>query len=128
MFAIVLHGFFPHLLGYYLPVFRERTATDVSESFAKALRLNDDIAYELAAPDLWPRIDKWMETHQVQDCIKVPDEQFTGGGFDGRHTELFYCYVEAGEYEFDIYNIRIEKIGDTYYVISWGEIIERITE
>lgn len=127
-FAIVIQIFFPYLWSYYLPSFREQSATDVSESFAKALRLNDHIAYELADPNLWPRIDQWMETHHVQNCMRIPDEQFTGGtDTEGNHTELFYCYVNEGEYEFDIYDIQIEEQEDGFRVINWGEIVEGIS-
>lgn len=128
LFVVAVQIIFPNLWAYYLPFLRERSAIDVSESFAKALRLNDSIAYELADPDLWPRIDQWMETHQVQNCIKVPDEQFTGGiGVNGNHTELFYCFVAEGEYEFDVYDVQIEETDGTYRVIDWGKVVEGIS-
>ncbi|GJM40344.1 MAG: hypothetical protein DHS20C20_06260 [Ardenticatenaceae bacterium] len=118
--------FLPNLWAFYFPFLRERTSSDVAQDFAKALRLNEQEAYELADPQLWPRIDQWMETHRVRDCIRVPDEQFTGGGgSNGNHTVLFYCFLENGlRYEFDVYDIQIVKIEESFRVIDWGEVKE----
>lgn len=121
--VIVSYIIFPGLWPYYLPFLREETARSVSSEFAVALRVNDPVAYELSDPSLWPRLDQWMETHEVQECEKIPDEQFSGGGA----TVLFYCITLSGEYHFDVLDIIIEKREDSFLVIDWGEIIEEFS-
>jgi hypothetical protein len=94
---------------------------DVAYAFASALRLNNNVAYEVASPDLRPRIDKWMQTHEVRKCRRSNDELIQWGRAV-RFTIDFLCYLEGGGlYEFTVHDIIVEN-GDT--VVDWGEINE----
>jgi hypothetical protein len=95
---------------------------DLATAFAIALRLNQESAYEMADPILWPRLDNWMETHEVRKCelrgllgeylILGPE-----GGSD-RGVEIyevfFYC-----DYSFGVADIVVID----GQVVDWGEII-----
>jgi hypothetical protein len=123
LFALVCsYLLFPGLWRYYSPFPSEQTAFDASESFARALRLNDPVAYEWSDPALWPKIDEWMATNKVRECEKIPDEQFTGGYANGTYDELFYCLTAQGWYRFDVYDMVIEETEAGYRVMNWGKI------
>ena len=98
---------------------------DVAMAFATALRLNNDVAYSVANPDLHPRIEKWMQTHEVRKCSRSNDELIQWGR-DVRFTIDFVCSLEGGgQYVFTVNDI-IVKNGDT--VVEWGEINETVGE
>ena len=122
--AVASYIIFPGLWSYYSIFPKKETAFGFSARFAFALRLNDSIAYELSDPSLWPRIDQWMEEHEAQTCVRVPDEQFPGGGNKEHSDVWFYCYLEKGEYRFNVLDIIIEEQEGNFYVVDWGEVIE----
>lgn len=109
----------------------EVSPASLSHTFAKALRENDPILYEITATNQKSRIDEWLSTHKVKDCDYIPDEQFRGGGSGRYWDDYFYCYM-ADEapyfglpYDFKVHDIEIERVDGQYIIVNWGEVIEK---
>lgn len=101
--------------------------------FAEALRNNDPDVYELTSVSNYERIDRWMETHEVQNCDRVTSEPFTGSSrtsiSDSQiyHTTIFSCQIkDVGSYKFSIKDIEIEIVDDTYFVKDWVDPTEEL--
>jgi hypothetical protein len=92
--------------------------SDVAIAFLYALRLNHEVAYEVTAPELWPRVDAWMATHRVRECDwwGLTAEHTLAGASYGeywRYDALFFC-----NYRLAVNDI-IVKDG---VVVDWGEV------
>ncbi len=103
---------------------QRRDPNDIAIAFTTALRLNHPIAYEITDPELWPRLDEWMETHEAKNC-KRRGGDILGGGRTVRFVVDFECYLEDG----GLYSIIVKDIViKDSTVIDWGEIIENTDE
>ena len=56
----------------YREIHNRSTNDDVLFAFATALRINNPAAYDMIDPGVKPRLDEWMNTHQIQKCKNVP--------------------------------------------------------
>jgi hypothetical protein len=99
-------------------LYRRDSPSNVAYAFFTALRLNHEVAYEVTAPELWPRVDEWMETHQVRECEwwGLTGEYSGVGVSDGEYDTygiFFMC-----NYFFEVDDIKV-KDG---LVVDWGEV------
>jgi hypothetical protein len=96
-FFLIIISLIAYILTVLLRINSQRsldqeTAFGASGTFARALRLNNEVVYELTNHSKWAELEHWMLNHEVQNCIRTFDEQFSGGrGIDGMIDELFYC-------------------------------------
>jgi hypothetical protein len=96
----------------------------IAVSFVTALRLNHKAAYEMSSPELWPRIDKWMESHEPQECISWPEDIFGGGGGPRKNSVVFTCFIEGGAiYMLWVKDVVVETDG---HVVDWGDVSETL--
>ena len=125
---VMILGFLSYITFPYLwkpNIKSEETPFDIAYEFATALRLNDPVAYELSDSELWPRLDQWMEMHEVPKCIQEFDEQFIGGTrVDGKHDINYRCRLANGRYQFEVLNIHVEKQEDILKIVDWSEDVE----
>ncbi len=95
--------------------------------FAMALRTNDPMAYDVVDSALHPRIDEWMDAHEVQNCTRENSESFQGGGtIENGYDIYFDCHISEDWFTFTVYGLFIEERETGFVVIDWGEIEEEI--
>ena len=86
-------------------------------AFATALRINHPAAYEMIDPSAKPRLDEWMDTHQIQRCKNIPHFSLIESGTKtGRKVEIV-CFGHDGHIDFVVDNIVIRDM----VVVRWGE-------
>jgi hypothetical protein len=96
---------------------------DIAISFVTALRLNHQATYEMSSPELWPRIDEWMESHEPQECLWLPDDAFGGRG-PRSISVVFGCFIEGGDfYQLWVRDIAVDANGR---VVDWGVVSEAL--
>lgn len=89
-------------------------------AFATALRINHPEAYDMIDPSAKPRLDEWMNTHEIQRCKNIPyNEEIESGTETGSKVTLS-CYGYDGPMSFVVDNIVIIDMK----VIDWGEVRE----
>ena len=93
---------------------------DLVRAFATALRINHPAAYEMIYPRLKPRLDEWMNVHQIGKCAYQADVFFIGSGTKEGHRVDFGCYGENKWLSFEVDNVVIKDMK----VIDWGEVKE----
>lgn len=110
----------PTVDDYYF-LFRRDTESDLAVGFTVALRMNHPAAYEMIDPDLTPRLDEWMETHQAQKCVRKAHNILSGSGTTEGYVVYFDCQTEDYPwYHFTVDDILIEDMK----IIDWGRIRE----
>ena len=103
--------------------YHEDNPLSIKLAFATAMRVNDDIAYEVSDPDLWSRIDEWMATHEVRLCSKQSMGFVGGTGSDSKTDLSFYCPVAGPKpYDFHIEGIVLDET--TNLIVAWDWITE----
>lgn len=87
-------------------------------AFVTALRLNNEIVYEVTDPLLWPRLDNWMKTHEVQNCKwrGLDGEYILLGDADSGYDVMYMC-----SYIFDVSDISIQE----GRIVDWGTVVEK---
>jgi hypothetical protein len=112
----------PSANEYWLIHRRDRYDTEISLAFAfsTALRINHPAAYDMIDPSLKPRLDAWMNVHQVRRCTEWANFPSSGSGSKEGYITYFSCPVDNHYLDFDVDNIVIEDMK----VIDWGEVIE----
>ena len=89
-------------------------------AFATALRINHPAAYDMIDPSAKPRLDEWMNTHQIQRCKNIPHVGLIESGTKtGRKVEIS-CFGYNGRIDFVVDNIVVND-GE---VVRWGEVTE----
>ena len=83
------------------------------EAFAMALLKNHPSAYEMIDPALAPRLDKWMNTHQVPECVGNL-RAATGYGIMGP-VVMYYCETTADRE----YSLMVEVELEEMKVTNW---------
>ena len=101
----------------YRLIHNRDTNDDVLFAFATALRINHTAAYDMIDPGLKPRLDEWMETHQIQRCKSVPHVTLIWpASKHGKKVEIV-CYGRDEIIDFVVDNIVVTD-GE---VVLWGE-------
>lgn len=109
----------PAVFDYRLIYYRD-TENDFLFAFATALRINHPAAYDMINPSLKPRLDEWMDTHQIQRCKNIPHVTLVESGTKtGRKVEIS-CFGYNGRIDFVVDNVVIKDLK----VIDWGEVTE----
>jgi hypothetical protein len=86
-------------------------------AFVTALRINHPAAYDMIDPSAKPRLDEWMNTHQIQRCKNIPHVTLIQSGTKtGRKVEIS-CFGYDGRIDFVVDNIVVND-GE---VVRWGE-------
>lgn len=93
------------------------TNDDVLFAFATALRINHPVAYDMISPELKPRLDEWMDTHQIQRCKSIPHVTLIWPATKYGKKVEFVCYGRDEIIDFVVDNIVVID-GD---VVRWGE-------
>jgi hypothetical protein len=95
-------------------------AFELAFAFSDALRFHYPTAYDMIDPNLKPRLDEWMDTHQIKEC-EHPDDvtQISTGTNQGKKI-TFGCYGYNGWLTFEVDDIVIKDLK----VIDWGEVRE----
>jgi len=96
------------------------TELELVMAFATALRINHPAAYDMIDPNLKPRLDEWMNSHQRKKCVQEAVYFFVSDGSkEGKKIE-FGCTTEISGLSYEIDNIVIKDMK----VIDWGEVTE----
>ena len=113
----------------YRSLRNRETPGQVADAFSTALRNNDEAAYELTSPPLWPRLDEWMNTHRVRKCSGFIDgDRIYGFGTPVKESNAysydlkFACDTKDGGYAFNVEGIIVGE--EDLLVKDWGEITE----
>ena len=86
-------------------------------AFATALRINHPEAYDMIDPSAKPRLDEWMNTHQIQRCKNIPHfTSIESGTKMGLKVEIA-CFGRDELIVFVVDNIVIRDME----VVRWGE-------
>ena len=102
----------------YRQIYDRDTEQDLAEAFATALRINHPAAYDMIDPSAKPRLDEWMNTHQIQRCKNIPHVTLIESGTKtGRKVEIS-CFGYSGRIDFVVDNIVLNNDGE---VVRWGE-------
>lgn len=96
------------------------TESDLASAFAYALSINQPVTYNWIDPNLKPRLDEWMNTHQNRKCADEYDWFFDRLDENGNYDISFGCYGEHEHISMDIDDIVIKDMK----VIDWGEVRE----
>lgn len=89
-------------------------------AFATALRINHPAAYDMIDPGLKPRLDEWMDTHQIQRCKSIPHVTLIWPATKyGKKVEIV-CYGHDEIIDFVVDDIVIKDMK----VADWGEVRE----
>lgn len=108
--------FSPAIFDYRL-IHNRDTDDDVLFAFATALRINDPAAYDMIDPSLKPRLDEWMNTHQIQRCKSIPHVTLIWPATKyGKKVEIV-CYGRDEIIDFVVDNIVVSG----REVVLWGE-------
>ena len=105
------------------------TPYETSEAFATALRRNDPLAYELADPTLWPKIEEWMQDHKARDCERMHYEDIPTSFYTDQESKLFVstvrhrCSLENNGGGFN-YTVEDIVVTDDLMVINFGRVKE----
>jgi len=106
----------PAVFDYRL-IHNRDTNDDVLFAFATALRINHTAVYDMIDPGLKPRLDEWMDTHQIQRCKSVPHVTLIWPATKyGKKVEIV-CYGRDEIIDFVVDNIVVID-GE---VVLWGE-------
>ena len=106
--------------------------SQVATAFATALRINHEVAYKISNPELWPRIQTWMDTNQIVDCSPwdFSDEGHiaVGGGTRSENEFNFDVFfsckrVQGYTFTFDVYDIIVQRNNQgEWVIIDWASI------
>ena len=111
--------------AFYVNTTNRQDASSVGWSFTFGLIENREVK-PLVAPELWPRIDEWMITHEEFNCRtnwwSLNDVQGYAVGNNYVHTT--HC-SEGGSYHFRLEGLVLEKINNEWQVVGWDKICER---
>lgn len=101
----------------YRLIHKRDTDDDVLFAFATALRINDPAAYDMIDPRLKPRLDEWMDTHQIQRCKSIPHVTLIWPATKyGKKVEIV-CFGYNEYIDFVLDNIVVSG----REVVLWGE-------
>ena len=110
----------PTAAEYRWRAYARETELDLAAAFATALRTNHPAAYDWIDPNLKPRLDEWMNTHQSKECTREPDVFLVKQDKNGDYDTNFGCFRSNGPIRMEIDNIVIEDMK----VVDWGEVRE----
>jgi hypothetical protein len=85
-------------------------------AFATALRINHPAAYDMIDLSAKPRLDEWMNTHQIQRCKNIPHVTLIWSGTKTGSKVEIVCFGHNGRIDFVVDNIVIRDMK----VIDWG--------
>lgn len=136
--GIILLGITPYSIHldreYTEQLLNDRSdASGVAFAFNTAMRTNNDLAYELTDPSLWPTIDEWMATHKVVPCHGLGLEPYmvyaVGLRLEGktRQSTTFNCTSRQGGYLYWFHVngiILLEQNPNEWQVTEWENIEE----
>ena len=86
-------------------------------AFATALRINHPAAYDMIDPSAKPRLDEWMNAHQIQRCENIPLVTLIESGTKTGRKVTLGCYGYDGWIDFVVDNIVLRDM----QVVRWGE-------
>ena len=86
-------------------------------AFATAMRINHPAAYDMIDPSAKPRLDEWMNTHQIQRCKNIPHVSLIWSGTKTGSKVEISCFGHNGRIDFVVDNVVVND-GE---VVSWGE-------
>ena len=89
-------------------------------AFTTALRINHPAAYGMIDPRLKPRLDEWMDTHQIQRCKSIPYVTLIWPGTKYGKKVQIACYGRDETIDFVVDDILIMDMK----VTDWGEVRE----
>ena len=88
--------------------------SDLAIAFTVALRKNDPAAYEMVDAALTPRLDKWMELHQVPKCTRRTQDILSMGAGEGIGV-MYSCRTRDG----GGFRLVTEIVIEDMKVIDW---------
>ncbi len=71
-------------------------------------------------PNLIPRLDEWMNSHESKNCIIAADYGFVSDGSNIGKMIRFGCSIETSYLSFEVDDIVIRDLK----VIDWGIVRE----
>ncbi|MCL4871429.1 MAG: hypothetical protein KJ063_20915 [Anaerolineae bacterium] len=102
------------------------TNFEIAYAFTTALRINHSAAYDLTAPELWPKVDEWMGKHHHRSCMTPYIYGGTSG--NGAKSNQQSIKVSCTLTPNNGYGTYILEVNDiiliNQLVVDWGEIIE----
>lgn len=123
IFAISLYiwvNYSPATSDYRWNTYVPETESDLASNFAYGLSINQPVIYNWVNPDLIPRLDEWMNTHQIRKCTHEYDWFFSGLDENDNYDVSFGCFGENGRIRMEVDNIVIKDMK----VVDWGEVRE----